>query len=227
MLKKSHTITVLGCFRYAQFVFVAEIFLAIYWIVVLTYASINDHEKLLAGLIFGLHYAGLIALSGLFDEVTKRSDAVHSTFKNETSWPSLGRSKHSKATVRVIKTRTFPSGDKENTNYNDLNAEELKDEADVLYEKKLIEKLDRYPLSYGVALFVAMISDFFSLVEAFLQHENHEIGTVTYYLYVVLFSVGLFLTLSSIVWSIVFYVKMKNLAKKLSTNANVNIGSVI
>ena len=213
MLKKSSTTTVLGCFRYAQFVFVAEIFLAVYWIAVLAYASVNDHDKLLAGLIFGLHYAGLIALSGLFDEVTKRSDVAQSALRGDASKWLTGRSGRSKI-VRVIRKNHVQD---DNNNNND---EELTpfDEDDVLYEKKLIEKLDRYPMAYGVALFVAMISDFFSLIEAILQHENNEIGIVTYYLYVVLFAAGLFLTLSSIVWSIVFYVKMKALAKKLSSN---------
>ena len=206
----------LGCFRYAQFVFVAEIFLAIYWIITLIYASVNDHEKLLPGLVFGLHYAGLIALCGLFDEVAKVSDAAHrSTKHNET----IARTKR---TIEVNRVRYVEGNRCQHHVSNGIGIAEADDpngeETDASYENKLIEKMDRYPLAYGVALFVAMISDFFSLVEAILQHENHEIGQVTYYLYVVLFAIGLFLTLSSIVWSVVFYVKLKGLVNKISSS---------
>lgn len=201
----------LGCFRYAQFVFVSEIFLAIYWIAVLSYASFNDHDKLLAGLIFGLHYAGLIALSGLFDEITKHSES----FKDDTLW-SLNRQRSKVKNVKVTKRSKKPTPLGEDHSNN--NVEIIDNDADRLYERKLVEKLDRYPLAYGVALFVAMISDFFSLVEAILQHKNDEISAVTYYLYVVLFAIGLFLTMSSIVWSAIFYTKMKRMTKQTSQN---------
>ena len=189
--------TALGCFRYAQFVFVAEIFLAIYWIGVLTYVSVEDHTKLLSGLIFGLHYAGLIALSGLLDDVTEKKNAVVYYGRSLSFSSSEG-----KIVVRNAKNAT-PT--------NDPTA---------LDEKKLVKKLSHYPLAYGVALFVSMISDLFSLVDAVLEHLNDEIGIRTYYLYVILFALGLCLTVSSIVWSVVFYVHMRSVARR-SIEGNV------
>lgn len=201
MKKPSNTV---GCFRYAQFVFVAEIFLALYWVCVMTYASVHDHKKLLAGLIFGLHYAGLIALCALFDEITKEKNGVIHYEK-----PYFASYRDSKEVyVKKISTR-------KNDNYED----DLDDEVNPLShgvfstgretavtEQNLTEKLNHYPLSYGVALFVAMISDLFSLVDAIL---DHEISQVTYYLYIILFAIGLCLTASSIVWSFVFYMQMR------------------
>lgn len=200
-----------GCFRYAQFVFVAEIFLAIYWICVLTYASINDHEKLLAGIIFGLHYAGLIALSGLLDELTKKKNAVIRYVKKAPSWYQKTSPYRKSVPIRGKIAISLGGARHDRGITSNESREFFETTSDPVNEENLKESLNNYPLSYGVALFVAMISDLFSLVDAILEHENNEIGVVTYYLYVVLFALGLCLTVSSIVWSMIFYFQMRSL----------------
>jgi hypothetical protein len=212
------TSSAVGCFRYAQFVFVAEILLALYWVCVLTYASVHDHKKLLAGLIFGLHYAGLVALCALFDEITKEKNGVIRYGKPFSSWQGGLASYRDSKGVRVKKI----SARKTEGYEGDANEEEglshgvfAAGRENAVTEQNLTEKLNHYPLSYGVALFVAMISDLFSLVDAIL---DHEIGVVTYYLYIVLFAIGLCLTVSAIIWSFIFFMQMRAQAKRANEN---------
>jgi hypothetical protein len=215
--------TAVGCFRYAQFVFVAEIFLAFYWTCVLTYASVNDHRKLLAGLIFGLHYPGLIALSGLFDDLTTKKNAIIRYGKSPQRWYNKIASRTS-SVVRIKKKSPTNDADggenNENrtTEFNDL----FFDDSDDVGERRLVENLNHYPVSYGVALFVAMISDLFSLIDIILERQDDDIEAITYYLYAILFGLGLCLTISSIAWSIIFYLQIRSLSKKSKTPSKEN-----
>lgn len=212
-------------FRYAQFVFFAEILLAIYWFCVLVYVSVNESAKLLAGILFGLHYAGLVALGAIFDEATKKRESYLSFWKSSSSsgldddrnatgwWGGRWGRPQSRAqlppkmvlSVEEVGSRGVGSGLQAYSYKYENNAYEGKKAEEEGRGEEEPELFGTYPLSYGTALFVAMISDLFSLVEVVLEKNHDGIGDTTYYLYTVLFGIGLCLTVSSIIWSLFTY----------------------
>lgn len=186
--------------RYATFVFFAEIILAIYWIAILSYTSVKNHEALLSVLLFGLHYAGLIALCDLLDSVAKRKN-VMIDYANDF----LRRNKrHTMGGKRQFKIKVLSKGS-EGTFSNDEQGKDVpfieKNDSDIA------EGWTHYPVSYGVALFVAMISDLFSFVEVILNYTHHKSDFVLFSLHASLFGIGLCLTLLSIFWSFFCYFK--------------------
>ena len=144
-------------FKYAKTVFVADSLLALYWLATLIYVSVKDHEALLSCIVFGLHYAGLLALATIMDEATP--------------------------------DKSDPQGDD-------------------LYDPK------HFPLSWGVALFLAAITDGFSLAEAHLAHSHGKIQEGTYYLLTVLFSLGLILTVVTFLVIVSHYAATKSARTK-------------
>jgi hypothetical protein len=197
-------ISAIGCFRYAQFVFALEVVLAIYWICVLGYAAAKDNDKLQAGILFGLHYAGLIALSGLIDDVEEKRNAIlYKPKKSLTAFKGNGPTK-------LHVNRTFKIASTVSTKNDELSGASTFTEEN---ERDFARGLERYPLSYGIALFVATISDTFSLADIILEHANGLANDTTFRLYAALFGIGLCLTISSIVWSIVFYSQLKSIAR--------------
>lgn len=233
-------ISATGCFKYVYFVFVAEGCLALYWFIVLTYVSVKHYEKLLAGIAFGLHYAGLIALSGFFDELNEKKKSI-SELAHHNAAKMFNKTTKSFSSKTIIRSKGGSNSRGSNvirtSSVNDdgnNNIEKEKEEEDDMMmdtnnindsEREFSRKLDKYPFEYGVALFVAMISDLFSLVDVILHHNNHDdeggehdsSAEVVFYLYAVLFGSGLYLTVSSIIWSFVFYSRAKSIANATFT----------
>lgn len=63
-----------------------------------------------------------------------------------------------------------------------------------------------YPISWGVALCLAAITDTFSLVEVHFSYSEHHIEFTTYVLYTILFSLGLILTIMTFLWITIYYI---------------------
>lgn len=237
----SQKLSTSGCFKYAYLVFILEFALALFWFIVLIYMSIEDHEKIVMGLLFGLHYPGLIALSGLMDDILEKKKVTQrelnkaisniifdkNKYNNSTSLLSTKQKLSKNQVYSVISAhgnqKTINDGINENGRefINILGEDDLNENEKDLYtnneltsksEKEFSKKIERYPLEYGVALFVSMITDLFSLVDVMLSHKHHTLHLVSYYLYAVLFGTGLFLTISSIIWSFVFYRRARDVA---------------
>jgi hypothetical protein len=216
------------CFAYTRLAFVSEIFLAFYWICVLIYVSVKDHDEISIGVSFGLHYAGFIALCSLIDVITEKKTNGRENkappwfgFRRSKTTPSYVRNvirrKNEKTSdvyvdVGGVQGRTTASSSQNDTDLFDLGTGD--DQAGV---DDVAKTVGNYPLAYGVALFVSMISDAFSLVEVCVSNSHGTIEDVTFRLYAALFGIGLVLTVLSIIWSSIFYYNVKKLTSNATT----------
>lgn len=187
------------CFRYAQCIFAFELVLAIYWICVLFYVGANEAIKMIPGIIFGLHYAGFIALCTLFDEITKLKAKTDRRERRNKMGP-------------VVVVESKMGGVRIGESH--LEEGNLVSDAETIDAKELDKSMRRFPISIGVGFFVSAISDIASLAEVILEYSHNNIDYTVYVLYTVLFTLGSFSTVSSIVWSIGFYAHVKDSVKR-------------
>lgn len=194
-------------------VLVTEIVLALYWIAVLGVISFVYHEYLINGIVFGLHYAGLIALCNIVEDNAN----VFSNEFNDMPFNVLRNKVVTLETTKTKKTESFDTDDSvlgiggEENDGGGTNEDGYGEGTnDVVF------KNGGYPLEYGIALFVALISDFFSLVDVILGGLNNENPDhdVVYVLLGILFSVAILLTGMSLLWVAYLYVSKWLLGKR-------------
>lgn len=91
--------------NYAYIVFTLEIVLAFYWIALMVFFLFWDHEHLVHIILFGLHYPGLIALSGILDSVTEKKNSLTKQFVKK---PKLHHHHHHHHHQNSAPTRVTP-----------------------------------------------------------------------------------------------------------------------
>ena len=79
-----------------------------------------------------------------------------------------------------------------------------------------------FPRTWVMALFLAGITDIFSMIDIALDYHNNIVPANTFYVLIVLFALGTFITIMTFVWVTIYFVYMQNNYKNVRSGVGYN-----